>query len=322
MKPFRPGSPGIFRALLRSEVLAAVVGLVILLHALPSPLHAEPENQAKIQPARGEYADFVAEGDIRRFAGETLYFDISFLWFKNAASAEMGFYEKDGDFYAVLKAQTKGFLGFFTSYRLHIYEARFEVIEDGRRVRPNQFTRQVIVGDKIEKSLHMFDYSTRKHWWFEYVNDEVVETGKEDIPKEHDFDDVLTVFYNFRNGAYGPLQKGSRYTVKTIPEKGEDTIHIEILGGKEEDEYKNLKGKNSSKELVIDIIVPRKVFVTKSGKLRFWSSQHYIPVESTVKDYILLGDLHVRLRRREFREGAQATTPPKSHPDDKGPDSR
>jgi hypothetical protein len=33
----------------------------------------------------GEYNNFLPAGEITRFSGETLYYDISFLWFENAA---------------------------------------------------------------------------------------------------------------------------------------------------------------------------------------------------------------------------------------------
>ena len=55
----------------------------------------------------GEFASFEPQGDIRRFAGETLDFDISFLVFENAANATVGFYEDDGKYYAFWKDRPK-----------------------------------------------------------------------------------------------------------------------------------------------------------------------------------------------------------------------
>ena len=45
-------------------------------------------------PLTGEYNNFLPTGKITRFAGETFYYDISFLWFENAASAKMSFFLK------------------------------------------------------------------------------------------------------------------------------------------------------------------------------------------------------------------------------------
>jgi hypothetical protein len=288
-----------------SRVVSGLCG-VFLLILLPSSLLSEPPQDSSHPRSPGEYDNFVPQGDIRRFAGETLFFDISFLWFQNAANAQVGFYEKDGTYYAVLNAQTKGFVGFFTAYRQHIYEAEFDIIDDGRRLRSKSFSRQVIVGDRIERTQHSFDYNTRTHFWYEYVNEEVIKKDKEEIPMGQNFDDVLTAFYNFRNSVYGPLKKGSEYTIFTVPEKGHNKIFVSILDGEEESEYNAGQGRDISDDLVMDIIVPKEIFATKSGEMRFRSSKHYIPMETTVEDYVLLGDLHARLQRRQFKQGSQA----------------
>ena len=51
--------------------------------------------------------------------------------------------------------------------------------------------------------------------------------------------------------------------------------------------------------MLLNIIVPKEIFKTETGELMVWSSKHYVPIETTVKDYILLGDLHARFTHRE-----------------------
>lgn len=58
--------------------------------------------------------------------------------------------------------------------------------------------------------------------------------------------------------------------------------------------------RNKTEEFLIDVIVPKEIFKTKEGKLRFWTSKNYIPLSTTVKDYFLFGDLHAKLVKREF----------------------
>ena len=159
----------------------------------------------------GTYNSFQPTGDIRRFQGETLYFDIGFLWFDRAARAEVRFYLEDGVFHSRLQAQTEGFVGFFTAYRQHIYESEFEIIDDDKRLRAKTFIRRVVEGDREERTEHRFDYRKRTHSWIEYLNGQAGQGESEDIPQGVHFDDVLTAFYNFRNGVYGPIKK--RHTV-------------------------------------------------------------------------------------------------------------
>ncbi len=285
-----------------------LAGVFILWLFTIFPLEAK-SGQKPTLPS-GEYASFQPEGDILRFVGEVLHYDISFLWFKNAATAKVGLYEKDGFYYSYLEAKTKGFVGFFTAYRQHIYQTNFDIIDNGKRVRANKFMRKVIEGGKVEKSEHFFNYDSREHRWSQYQNEELIESGKEEIPVGVNFDDVLTAFYNFRNGVYGPVGKGNHYTVKTIPEKGNGEILVHVREVEEEKKARIELGKKSADELLIDLLIPKNIFKTESGRLRFWSSKHLIPTESTIKDYIFLGDLHAVLNKRETQPREVPVKPP------------
>ena len=282
-------------------------GVLISVLAL-SILSADPvpANETFISPLDvhnpGEYATFQPKGDIRRFLGETLSFDISFLWFENAAEATVGLYEKNGVLYSVLEAKTKGFVGFFTAYRKHVYIATFDVIDNGTRVRSKKFEREVTIGDQIEQTQNYFDYDNHINWWHSYVNNEKIESGSRDIPKGINFDDILAALYNFRNSVYGPLNKDAKFVINTIPEKGVDTLSVHIKGAKEEEEFRQHEGRAKGDELLLQVIIPKEIFKTENGELLFWSSKHYVPLETTVKNYILLGDLHAKFRKRDVKK--------------------
>ena len=248
----------------------------------------------------GKYPGFKANGHISRFEGETLHYDISFLWFNNAASAKVQLLKERGRYYSTLEATTKGFVGFFTSYRKHYYKTEFEIIDNGKSLRPISFVRQVTIGDQAEITRHQFNYITRKHTWSEFLNDKKIKTGTDDIPVDNSFHDILTVFYNVRNGSYGPLTKGNHFKIKTIPEKGHDEISVHISSEQEEEVFRTAEGREQKDELLLNIIVPKEIFKSKTGELMVWSSIHFIPVETTVKDYILLGDLHAIFTHREI----------------------
>jgi hypothetical protein len=248
----------------------------------------------------GRYPGFKTKGDITRFEGETLYYDISFLWFDNAASAKVQFLKEKGRYYSTLEASTKGFVGFFTSYRKHYYKTEFEIIDNGKSLRPLSFLRQVTIGDQAEITRHQFNYFTRKHTWSKFLNDEKVKEGVDDIPVDNSFHDILTAFYNVRNGSYGTLTKGNHFKIKTIPEKGHDEISVHISSEQDEEIFRTAEGREKKDELLLNIIVPKEIFQSTTGELMVWSSTHFIPVETTVKDYILLGDLHAKFTHREI----------------------
>ena len=66
--------------------------------------------------------------------------------------------------------------------------------------------------------------------------------GSRLIPLEINFDDVLAVFYNFRNNAYGKIRKGANQTIYTVPEKESDKIDINIM---DQEEQYNFMAKNN-----------------------------------------------------------------------------
>lgn len=276
--------------------LLVTVGLLF-----SSLLNAEPETTTELGiPHLGEYSDFQPEGDIRRFVGETLHIDISFLWFDNAATARIGLYEENGVLFSILEAETKGFVGFFTAYRKHFYKATFDVIDDGKRVRSRTFERKVIIGDMVDSTNHSFDYKTRTHKWEKVVDGETIENGSRIIPWGVNFDDILAVFYNFRNRVYGNNQRGAKYTIYTVPEKGSAEIQLNIMNRDEQNDFMSKNHRNNGDEFLLKAIIPKEIFQTDTGELLFWCSKHLIPLETTVKDYILFGDLHAKLNRRVF----------------------
>jgi hypothetical protein len=256
------------------------------------PLFAMPPAEVRhVINKMGEYGLYLPQGDIRRFNGETLKWDIDFLFFKNSASVEVRFFKEENTYQSTLMAETKGFVGFFTAYRKHFYQAKFDIVDNGNRVRTQRFIRKVIVGDRVEATSHILDYNTRTHFYMDYINDELQDQDREDIPKEIYFDDILAAFYNFRNEVYGKVKKGQGYYINTIPEKSMKAIQVYIYTEKEKREIANNDALKPQNEYLMKIKIPKDVFKTKDGELIFWTSKHLIPLETTIKDYILLGDL-------------------------------
>lgn len=274
------------------------LGLVLVIPHEPS---ADPKLDASAPAAHpGEYASFTPTGDIRRFADETLTIDISFLWFNNAASASVKFYEEGGKYYSVLEAETKGFVGFFTSYRKHRYKSTFDIADDGKRVITRYFEREVIIGDETEKTTHFLDYNSHSDWWFKYKNGKPFDKGTNIIPEGVYFDDILAAFYNFRNGVYGKVKNGSRFVINTIPDKGVAEITINIIDDRGKEQFRIENSREKKNEILLKAVIPKEIFKSESGELWFWISRHLVPLETTIKDYILLGDLHARLAKRTY----------------------
>jgi hypothetical protein len=244
---------------------------------------------------QGKYSSFIPKGDIRRFAGEILTYDIDFLFFEKAAIAKVRFYEYKGKYFSTLSAETKGVVGFFTNYRKHYYKSSFDIVDQGRRVQTNKFERDVINGKEKERTAHFLDYTSRTHFWFLFSGGELKKRSRDPIPEGVVFDDILAVFYNFRNGVYGDLKKGKTYKMDTIPDLSMKSITTYISTEKEQEQFRIQEQRTKNNEMLLKATIPKDVFKTETGELVFWTSNHYIPLETTIKDYLLLGDLHGKL---------------------------
>jgi hypothetical protein len=73
------------------------------------------------------------------------------------------------------------------------------------------------------------------------------------------------------------------------------------LSEQDQEKFRLEEKRKKGDEMLLNIIVQKEIFKTKTGELMVWSSKHYVPIETTVKDYILLGDLHARFTQREKR---------------------
>jgi hypothetical protein len=259
----------------------------------------------------GEYASFTPEGDIRRFSGETLYYDIDFMIFSQAATAQISFFEENGKYKSLLTVETRGFVGFITSYVKHVYEATFDIVENGKRLRTLNFEREVIEGEKREKIVHALDHSSLLHSMFFYQNKNLINQFKKPLPLGYQ-DDVLGAFYNIRNAVYGEVEKGQTFEIPTFWTKFADDkdkvkqpkpMLVRILTDEERKRVDQEEdgGKFTSSNLLVKMLVPSDLYETKNGELYYWASNHLIPTESIYKDFILFGDLHIKFVKREFR---------------------
>jgi len=274
-----------------------------------SPHLSQDFKESKILD-NGEYASFKPEGDIRRFSGETLYYDIDYMIFSQAATAQISFFEENGKYKSLLTVETRGFIGFITSYVKHVYEATFDIVDNGKRLRTLKFNREVTVGGDRERIVHALDHSSLLHSMFFYQNKKLINQFKKPLPTGYQ-DDVLGAFYNIRNGVYGKVEKGQKFEIPTFWTKGTEEKNkgqqpkpmlVQILTGAERQqvEQEEDEGKLRNSKILVKMMVPSDLYETKNGELYYWASNHFIPTESLYKDFILFGDLHIKFVKREF----------------------
>jgi hypothetical protein len=244
------------------------------------------------QPAglfRGEPGRSIADF----FGGEELTYDIGFWIFKQAAYGKLSFKEaeKKGRYVATLQAETLGVLGWVARYRVDTYRSTMEEIDDGNRLRSLSFEEEVKVGSKRRRRTYLFDYLNRKWTKVRLRRDGTTEKDEEGIPPGKIYDDFLTASYNFRYGVYGAIERGRKYTVSTFPRKGTTSYEVRIAEKQEEDKRKKSEKVKEGKDFLVKLFLDPEVTHSKEGKIEGWLSKDGLPVEGTIKDVVLFGDV-------------------------------
>lgn len=227
--------------------------------------------------------------------------------FSNAAESQISLYEEGGKIKAVMIGETKGFVGFLTSYVKHIYRSTFELVDNGTRLKTSTFEREVIIEDNREHIIHAMDYHSMRHHYFRYENDKLVQQHNDPIGEDEVLDDVLASFYNFRNGVYGKvndphLRKVPTFWTKKKKTGWNTTMTIQPILGDERKDFEGNKEVLPGAAMLMLIKFPSDLFETEKGESYFWASKHLVPTQAICKDFILFGDLHVRLRERISRK--------------------
>jgi hypothetical protein len=238
---------------------------------------------------RNERGNSIAEF----FKGEELVYEIGVWIFKRVALGTLSFKEmgEKGRYMATLQAETLGVLGWVARYRVDTYHSIMEEVEGRRRLRSLSFEEDAKIGSKLRKKIHLFDYQKRKWIQMRRRKDGVMVRTEEEIPRGMVYDDFLTASYNFRYGVYGEIERGRKYTVATFPRKGSSSYEVIVAGKEEEEKRKKYEKLKDGKDFYLKLYLDPEITHSKEGLIEGWLSKELYPMEGTIKDVMLFGDV-------------------------------
>ena len=227
------------------------------------------------------------------FKGEELTYEFGFWLFKRAALGRLSFRgtEEKGRYMGVLETETMGILGFVSRYRVDTYRSIMEEVEGGGCLRSLSFEEDVKIGDKFRKNIHQFDYARRRWVKWKQAKDGSLQKTEEEIPPGKVYDDFLTAFYNFRYGVYGAIERGRRYIIPTFPRKGSSSYEVSVASREEEERQRRSEKLKDQKDFFIRLTMDPEITYSKKGNIEGWLSKGLFPVEGTLKDALLFGDV-------------------------------
>lgn len=239
---------------------------------------------------------------IDRLLGETLTYDMSFLWFQDAAAGSLRYFKNaaSGLYMSILQAETKGFVGFVSGYRRHRYISTMSSQDGGRRLRSERFEIYIDYADQHWHSEHVMNYTAHKLVYKEWQNSKLTRDETLPIPPGVVYEDILSGFYNFRYGVYGPPIKGRSYTLNMLPRKHQSRFDVYLASDFEQQQEKTKLHLDVNASYLAFVVIPKEIFRTKTGRIRLWLDADLVPVIGTVEDAIGLGDVDAYLKSRKF----------------------
>jgi len=253
------------------------------------PIHVRETKATSTSPPKNDGRNSIAQF----FKGEDLVYEIGVWLFKRVALGKLSFKEteKKDHYMAMIQAETLGILGWVARYRVDTYRSVMEEIDGGGRFRSLSFEEDVKIGNKIRKKIHLFDYQNRKWTQMKRKKDGTMEKTVEDIPQGMVYDDFITAFYNFRYGVYGEIERGKKYVVATFPRKGSTSYELRVAGKEEEEGRKKSEKFKEGKDFYVKLFLDPEITHSKEGLIEGWLSKELYPIEGTIKDVILFGDV-------------------------------
>ncbi|HDM10123.1 MAG TPA: DUF3108 domain-containing protein [Desulfobacteraceae bacterium] len=274
------------RSFLRLSILASL-GPMALIH----PRHVVADQHA-------------GNNLIDRYVGEELNYHIGFWLFSHCGEATVRLCKSPAKniYMAKMDGKTVGVVDLLVGRYRYSYESHAGYDEQTDRLFPLYFRLRKKRKEKIGIRTITFNYKDR-----ELIFARKTAKGKKTqkvLPMEKGvlYEDYLTLFYNFRNGYYGPLQRDMTYHLPLHIHEGFKFLDLTI--GSEEEAHNARAQELNPKDMdyFVRFRVLKEDVSSKSGNIAGWLSKEAVPVKGVIKDVIFFGDLWGVLVKREFTE--------------------
>lgn len=166
-----------------------------------------------------------AETPADMFAGETLHYRIDFWLLRGSARGELCFSKTSRGYRAYFEAETRGLLRAIGGARKEIMESVMDFDWARQRLRPRLFREMFMHNDKVFSRTVSFDYDSGSYTCTRSYPRGKTRSTRAPLP-DGTFEDMLSLYYNFRMGCYGTLPESGTLSVPVIMKEQPSVITI------------------------------------------------------------------------------------------------
>ncbi len=230
------------------------------------------------------------------FVGERLVYEITFMMLFNAARlvVELLPDKKRGHFIASFQAETKGLVGWAVGYRKYLFRTFMEEIDGGDRFLAHRFETSKSIRKKKHDKIYQFDYQKKE------LHIRLLKGGVERkfvkipfLPKEN-YNDILSIFYNFRYGAFGPIERERKYKILGLPRNNKDKKEIYYTVDIFSEETEAARRDDLGWEhpgYVARVQIDKDILASKDGIIWVLLREEMVPLMGLLKDAVGFGDI-------------------------------
>ncbi len=114
---------------------------------------------------------------------------------------------------------------------------------------------------------------------------------REPMKTDRIYEDYLTLFYNFRHGYYGPLQRNRQYRLPLVTKKQMLPVTLHIADIEAEKKFRRRELNPADKDFFIRFQINPEDVSSGSGEIIGWLSSDATPMKGTIQDVVFFGDL-------------------------------
>ena len=300
----------------RRDYMTEQIRLLIVGAVIPLPLRpfvqVKPQEPAPTPPSKPKKSGGLKNKTKRKteqgpvhplalkFMGESLQYNVTFLWMANAASGTVKFKRDVGKGYVgEVEANAKGFIGWITSHKKQKVTSHMTVekINGVDRFVTTIYRYESKKGEETNRSTHFFNYKKKRWYKRSYKGDKLHKTSTKKIKGDAPYDDMVCMSYNFRAGVYGLIDYGKKYTVTTIPYKGVSKFSFHVASKDEMGKEKKWIKQHPTAKYMVVIKIDQKIFGIKTGFAKMLGDSDLVPIAATVQDAVSFGNVYADIVR-------------------------
>lgn len=242
-----------------------------------------------------------------KYLGEELSYQVGFWLISHCGYAKTGFIRTDlPDIYRIsLEGHGVGFINFLLGRVRYSYTSFCQYLSDQDRLRPVYFELKKKRGDKEALRSVRFDYAAGEIVFLKSNPAGETRTQRESMKADRIYEDYLTLFYNFRHGYYGPIERDRKVLLPLYTKKQMQPVKLQIANLEKEKLFRSQEFNKADKHFFMQFQISPEDVSSGSGEIEGWLSSDATPVKGTIQDVIFFGDLWGELKERKVVDSVQ-----------------